>query len=189
MRTPPWAALPIALAAIPLAGCPVGHQAPGARAQETANEFNVDTRFGRMELAAEKVAPDERDAFLERRRAWGASVRVADYELAGVRMKGDADAEMFVRVSWYRVDQGDLHLTTLKQKWHDFKGEWKLVDEGRADGDPGLIGDGPAPAPAAIGAVKAKPAQFPTIRLGAPPEPITAPATIAPPDLAAGDAN
>jgi hypothetical protein len=177
-----------AAASLVLLGCPVGHQSPTVRAQEAATEFNVDTRFGRMEIAAERVAPEERMAFLERRRAWGASVRVADYELAGVRMHGDADADAFVRVSWYRVDQGDLHLTTLKQKWHDFKGEWRLVGEDRADGEAGLIGDGAAPLPAP----PARTAQFPTIRLGAHPPaepPASAPATIPPPETAAGDAN
>ena len=90
------------------------------------------------------------------------SIRVADYELAGLKMNGEADAETFVKVAWYRVDQGDLRVTTLKQKWHDFKGAWQLVDESRAGGDLGLIGD-PAPSEPAKAP---KNAQFPTIRLG-----------------------
>jgi hypothetical protein len=143
-----------------LFGC--GHQSGAARAQEAASELNVNMRFGRMELAAERVAPDAREAFLARRKAWGSNVRVADYELAGFAMKGDADAEMLVKVAWYRVDQGDLRTTTLKQKWHDFKGEWRLVHETRADGDVGLMGE---PSPAAPAAAPRK-AQFPTIRLG-----------------------
>lgn len=150
-----------------LCGCPIGHQSPPARAQEAATELNVNTRFGRMELAAERVAPKARDAFLQRRRAWGGSVRVADYELAGFHMQGETDAEMLVRVAWYRIDQGDLRTTTLKQKWHDFKGDWRLVDESRADGDVGLIGEAPPPAaPGAAATAPTKPAQFPTIHLG-----------------------
>lgn len=117
-----------------------------------------------MELAAERVAPAARDAFLARRKAWGGNVRVADYELAGFRMKSDADAEMLVKVAWYRIDQGDLRVTTLKQRWHDFKGDWRLVDETRADGDVGLIGEPPVPSETAKAAPKN--AQFPTIRLG-----------------------
>jgi hypothetical protein len=67
----------------------------------------------------------------------------------------------------------------LKQKWHDFKGEWRLVDEQRAEGDIGLIGE-PLPSEPTR-APSQKPAQFPTIRLGqqqdAPaPEPSPAPA-------------
>jgi hypothetical protein len=179
---------------VALLGCPVGHLSPPARAQEAATELNVNTRFGRMELAAEKVSPEHREAFLLRRKAWGSTVRVADYELAGLQMKkGEADADVLVKVAWYRVDQGDLHITILKQKWHDFKGDWRLVDESRADGDVGLIGE-PLPfhpssmANAASGAnggeapPQRKGAQFPTIRLGEPKadQPSAAPATMLP---------
>lgn len=148
-----------------LLGCALGQQSSPARAQEAASELNVNTRFGRMELAAEKVAPDAREAFLVRRKAWGSIVRVADYELAALHMKGKADAEMLVKVAWYRIDQGDLRVTLLRQQWHDFKGDWKLVDESRAEGDLGLIGDMAASEP---GATKSRPAHFPTIRLGEP---------------------
>lgn len=163
----------VSLSSAVLLGCPVGHQSGPARAQEAATELNVNTRFGRMELAAERVAPAAREAFLARRRAWGGNVRVADYELAGFKMKGDSDAEMFVKVAWYRLDQGDLRVTTLRQKWHDFRGDWRLVDESRADGDVGLIGE-PAPPAGPRGTAAPRNAQFPTIRLGqpnaAPPE-------------------
>jgi hypothetical protein len=173
-----------------LFGCPV-HQSPPARAQEAATELNVNTRFGRMELATERVAPDAQAAFLERRRAWGANIRVADYELASFHMFGDSDAEMLVRVAWYRVDQGDLRTTTLKQKWHDFRGDWKLVDEARSDGDVGLIGEATPPVVTQAVGVGSAPrsARFPTIRLGAMPDAPTAPATILPPEPSPEDAK
>jgi hypothetical protein len=163
----------LAFSSVVLLGCPIGHQSGPARAQEAATELNVNTRFGRMELASERVAPAAREAFLARRKAWGGNVRVADYELAGFHMKGENDAEMLVKVAWYRLDQGDLHITTLKQKWHDFKGDWRLVDESRAEGDVGLIGE-TAPASESspgAGPTKGAPrsAQFPTIRLGQQP--------------------
>ena len=156
--------LPAALAfasSLFLLGCP--HQSPPARAQEAATELNINTRFGRMELAAEKVAPAAREAFLARRRAWGGNVRVADYEMASFRMKGETDAEMVVKVAWYRIDEGDLRVTMLKQKWHDFRGDWRLVDEQRAEGDVGLIGE---PVPTATARTSSKKAHFPSIRLG-----------------------
>jgi hypothetical protein len=145
-----------------LLGCPVGHQSPPARAQEAATELNTNTRFGRLELATERVAPKSKEAFLVRRKAWGAAVRVADYELAGFEMRGKEDAEMIVKVAWYRITEGDLRVTLIRQSWHDYKGEWKLVDESRADGDVGLLGE-PSPAPTAHAV---KNAHFPTIRLG-----------------------
>ena len=61
---------------------------------------------------------------------WGAAVRIADYDMTGLRMKGDDDAETFVKVAWYRANEGDLRVTTLKQKWHsDAKGDWKRAHE------------------------------------------------------------
>lgn len=184
----PRTTTPLTLAAVfslALLGCPIGHQSPPARAQEAATELNVNTRFGRMELAAEKVAPEHREAFLLRRKAWGSTVRVADYELAGLQMKkGEADADVLVKVAWYRVDQGDLRVTVLRQKWHDFKGDWRLVDETRADGDVGLIGEpipaSSVPSPGDGAPSSKKGAQFPTIRLGEPKESTSVPATILP---------
>jgi hypothetical protein len=146
-------------------GCPLGGQSKPARAQEAALELNLNARFGRMELAAERVAPKARDQFFDRRKAWGNNVRVADYDLTGLRMQGENDAETFVKVAWYRANEGDLRVTTLKQKWHDFKGDWKLTEEQRIDGDLGLLGEPPAPATGAAPA-PAKRSQFPTIYLG-----------------------
>jgi hypothetical protein len=153
----------IALSLLVLPACPVGHQSGPARAQEAATELNVNARFGRMELAAEHVSPKARQAFFERRRAWGGKIRVADYEMAGMKMQGKDDAEMFVRVAWYRVDEGDLRVTTLRQKWHDFKGDWKLTEEMRIDGDVGLLGEAVVTVAPPGGP---RNAQFPTVRLG-----------------------
>lgn len=161
-----WAALTL------LSGCAiVAPMSAASRAQETATELNTNSRFGRMELATEHVDPALREAYLTRHKTWGNVVRVADYEMAGFKMKGDNDAETLVRVSWYRVENGDLKNTLLKQSWKQVKGDWRLVDESRSEGDAGLIGDAmpvdpnaPAAAAAAPGSKKA--AQFPTIRLG-----------------------
>jgi hypothetical protein len=166
MRTRVALVVAVPASLIALTGCPLGHQSGAARAQEAANELNVNTRFGRMELAAERVAPKAREAFFERRRTWGHRIRLADYEMAGMKMKGEEDAEMYVRIAWYRVDEGDLHVTTLRQKWHDFKGDWRLVEEARSDGDVGLVGEPIVAVPPPAGP---RNVQFPTIRLGGEP--------------------
>lgn len=164
--------LPMRVFALPLVfalgGCPAVHQPPPARAQDAANELNLNARFGRMEMAAEGVSPKAREAFFERRRGWGGNIRIADYELAGLKMQGEEDAEIYVKIAWYRANEGDLRTSTLKQKWHEFKGDWKLVDESRLDGDVGLLGE-PAPAFSAEPSAP-KRTQFPTIRLGQNPD-------------------
>ena len=148
-------------------GCLLGGQSKPARAQEAALELNLNARFGRMELAAEHVAPKARDAFYEKRKGWGTTIRVADYDMTGLRMlHNDEDAETVVRVAWFRASENDLRTTTVKQKWHDFKGDWKLTEEARLDGDLGLLGDAAPPKAAANEAGPARRAQFPTITLG-----------------------
>lgn len=132
-----------------------------ARAQLAAQEFNVDSRFGRNELALDRVASSAREEFGAQHRGWGTSVRIAEVEVAGLRPQSERDAEVIVRVAWYRPDEQELRTTTLKQTWRD-QGSWQLVSERRLDGDIGLLGepivyqrppDAPAP-------------QFKTVRLG-----------------------
>jgi hypothetical protein len=148
-----------------LAGVLVACVAPPgamARAQEAAQELNLDARFGRTELAMDRVAPAARDEFAVHHRAWGTSVRVADVELVGMRAKGQRSVEAIVRVAWYRPDQQELRVTTLKQGWRDKDG-WQLVAEQRLEGDVGLLGE---PVVYETPREEAAPAQFPTIRLG-----------------------
>ena len=109
---------------------------PIASAQEAAQELNLDARFGRTEIAMDHVAPAARDAFTAHHRAWGTSVRIADVELAGVRAHGEHDVDILVHVAWYRPEEQELHLTTLKQGWNDKNG-WQLASEARIDGDVG----------------------------------------------------
>lgn len=133
------------------------------RGQQTAQEFNLDSRFGRSELVLGRVDPDERDEYTAHHKAWGSLVRVADIEMAGMKPHGDADVDVFVHVAWYRMNEQELHQTTLKQHWHSKTDAWMLQSEARLDGDPGLIGE-PVLQQAPEG--PHMPAQFPTIRLG-----------------------
>ncbi len=127
-------------------------------------------RFGRNEVAVEAVSDEYRQLYLDRHHTWGETLRVADVDMTGLKITGD-DAEVGVKVSWYKDTDGDLHSTVIKQKWHDAKGRWKLVSEERVDGALGLFGEKPT-APAAADAApensnaKVKPKQFPTYVLG-----------------------
>lgn len=135
-----------------------------ALVQQTAHEFNVNARFGRLDLASETVAPEYREAFQRVHRAWGGDVRIGDTELAGLSMKSKEIAAVGVKVSWYRVDSGELKVTTIRQEWHDHKGTWLLEREERESGDFGLLGDRVEP----VSPDGPKPrAQFPTVRIGA----------------------
>jgi hypothetical protein len=148
-----------------LSGCVMPPSAL-AKAQQTAQEFNLDARFGREALVMDKVAPAERDEYALHHRAWGTDVRVADVELAGMKAQSEHEVDVIVRIAWYRPQEQELKQTTLKQRWHDKADDWQLVGEQRLDGDVGLLGESvvyQAPTEAR------PPAQFPTIRLGSAP--------------------
>jgi hypothetical protein len=175
------AAAATALLASLAVGCGLAGQSKPAKAQEAALELNLNARFGRMEMAAEHISPKARDGFFERRRAWGGSVRVADYDLTGLKIIGEDDAESYVKIAWYRANEGDLRVTTVKQKWHsDAKGDWKLTEEQRVDGDVGLLGEPPAAPTAAAAGAAPRRSQFPTIYLGSAAAEAPAPQPAAP---------
>jgi hypothetical protein len=147
-----------------LAACGALPPSGVARAQQSAQEFNSDSRFGRDELVLERVAPAAREQYTLQHRAWGNEVHVADVEIAGMKAKDDHEVKVFVRVSWYRAEQQELHGTTLEQTWHDkLTPDWELVAEKRVDGDFGLLGETVVrEAPEA----PKEPARFPTVVLG-----------------------
>lgn len=152
-------------------GCP-SPMSRGARAQDAVQELNEHVRFGRLQVAIERVDPEERERFTRRHSGWGSRVRIADSEIYGIKLTTNDTADVAVRIAWYRPDQQELKLTTLKQKWKDKRGSWLLVGEERMDGAPGLIGDeANVPADDGTTQVRAKTnSQFPTIRIGADPQ-------------------
>jgi hypothetical protein len=169
---PPALALASFLFPLALAACGIAPRG-AAKAQETASDLNLNARFGRMELAAEAISPKARQEFFERRRQWGGKIRIADSELTSLRITAQDEAEVLVRVAWYRVDEEELHSTSIRQTWHQHLEDWKLAAESRADGDTGLFGEAVVAAPDAPRA-RGK-AHFPTIHLtGRAPDPTPA---------------
>src|SRR5580704_5653736 len=92
-----WTFLPFTL----IAACPAPTSSL-ARAQQTVQEFNLDTRFGGGDLVFERVAADARGEYVLHHRGWGGIVRVADVELAGMTPKGEHEINVLVRIAWYR---------------------------------------------------------------------------------------
>jgi hypothetical protein len=147
-----------------LAGCAAFGASSTAKAQEAMRECNAHARFGRMVVAAEAVRPTERDAFLQRRLGWGSVVQIADSELLGMKMTDKSEAVCWVRVSWYRVQDGELRQTTIRQTWREkaTSEDWELVAENREAGDIGLLGEHVE----VLAPSEPRHAQFPTVRIG-----------------------
>jgi hypothetical protein len=103
-------------------------------------------RFGRIELAIDKVARDERANFIKRHQNWFGALRIVDLEMAGLTFRETGEADVFLSVNWQRADGSDSQSTVIHQEWRDFKGTWMLVKEERNQGDPGLLGEPVTPA-------------------------------------------
>jgi hypothetical protein len=123
-----------------LSACIPPH-APAQQVSEVARELNVATRFGKMDVAAESTTDAHRSNFLKRRADWGKEIRVVDVELAQLTLQTSEAAEVFVDVSWVRMDEGVLRSTRVKQHWANPGGGWKLAEEERVAGDLGLLGE------------------------------------------------
>ena len=165
MRTRVLSCLFAPLFPLLVTACPLA-PSPTAKLQEAAQETNINTRFGRMEMAVDYIAPKERDEWAKRHKWWGGKIRIADAEMAGTHLTSDSEAEVTVRVAWYRQDEQELRTTGIRQKWRDLNGQWKLVGEAWLDGDVGLLGE---PVVFETPAVERPAAQFPTVRLGGSP--------------------
>lgn len=128
------------IGAVVLAGCLGGYSAT-ERVQEAAQNMNMAARLGRMDIALEGVSADAREAFAKRHAQWGNGIQIVDYEFQGLRMRDKENADVFVAVSWHRLDESEMRMTALVQRWKDHRGTWLLVTEERASGDVGLLGE------------------------------------------------
>lgn len=115
-------------------------QLPTQAVSDVARRLNLAARFGRMDVALEHTASEERDAFAKRHAAWGHDVRVVDVELARLKMESAERAVVLVDVAWTRMSESLLRATRLEQVWENPGGGWLLTEEGRQAGDRGLLG-------------------------------------------------
>jgi hypothetical protein len=128
-----------------------------------ANDFNLATRFGRMDMALQQTAPAFREHFLDSHQAWGNEIRIVDVSVTGVRLSDEENADVLVQIAWTRMSEGTLRSTTVSQTWKNpnYDG-WQLHREHRVQGDPGLFGE-PLPTGAAA---PPRDVHFPTKSLG-----------------------
>jgi hypothetical protein len=138
----------------------IGNLTPSQRAQDAAIDFTTAARFGRMDIAIERVSKEDRDRFAKQHAAWGTSIRIVDCDMLGLRITDKDHAEAVVSVSWHRVDESEMRITQVAQHWRDHKGAWLLESEERAAGDVGLLGEATT-----IMRPNTGPAQFETITI------------------------
>ncbi len=112
------------------------------RLLDQAQDLNIATRFGRLDVASQLAAPAAKATFMERRKQWGRDVRVLDTQVSHVQLVGDQGAEVTVQVDWTHMSEGRLRSTWLLQQWQSSsQGAWLLESEKQVEGDPGLFGE------------------------------------------------
>jgi hypothetical protein len=126
--------------AVLFTGC-VAPMTPVQRMQDAANDLTTATRFGRMDMALERVNRDSRDEFVRKHAGWGSAIRIADCDLSSLRLTDKEHATVTLTVSWQRIDESELRGTQIAQKWKDHQGRWLLESEERIAGDFGLLGE------------------------------------------------
>ncbi len=114
---------------------------PFQRMQDAANDLTTSTRFGRMDMALERVSHTSREDFIRKHAGWGSAIRIADCDLSGLRLLDKEHAAVTLTISWQRIDESDLRGTQIAQKWRDHRGRWLLESEERIAGDVGLFGE------------------------------------------------
>jgi hypothetical protein len=125
--------------AIALAAC--GLPSKQQRVQEAAYELNMTLKFSAAESTLDKVARNAREKFVARHKYWHNKIKIDDIDIAGISLREDGDANLFLNVGWHRADESDLHSSVIMQHWHDEKGTWLLAEETRSQGDVGLFGE------------------------------------------------
>jgi hypothetical protein len=132
-----------ALAAVALASTLLACGAPSRsqRVQEAAYELNMGLRFHSADAGLDRVAKTERERFIKRHQLWHNKIRIVDLDAAGIQIRDDGDANLYLSISWQRMEEQDIHQTVIVQRWHDTRGKWLLAGEERAQGDSGLFGE------------------------------------------------
>lgn len=152
---------------VPLLAACLAPPSAGQRLNDAAYELNVASRFGRGDIALERVAAETKRSFSASRAGWGRDILVVDAEIVAVRGIDDDDAQVDVTYTWQRKGESLMRTTQVVQDWRDEDRAWLLMKETRATGDVGLLGEPPP----AVGSATAPaaPKQFPTRVLGGSP--------------------
>jgi hypothetical protein len=132
-----WLA-PLAASLLALSAC-VPPLTPMQRLTDSAYDLNLATRFGRMDIALPYVSAEAQPQFVRHHAAWGNSVRVVDLDLVGIRAMGEDAVVVDLVVTWHPINDMMIRQSQISQRWKLERDDWRMVEEQRAGGDPGLF--------------------------------------------------
>ena len=121
-----------------LAGC--ASMKAGDTLPDSVRAYNDGVRWERFAVAAVHVPPKERSAFVDQADDRAKDLKIIDYELLKIDPKGDGEATVQLKLSWYRESEGKLRETQALQTWEKHGKTWWMVEESRVKGEemPGL---------------------------------------------------
>lgn len=95
-------------------------------------------RWRKPAQAAVRIPPNERDDFLDERTLLDEDLRIADYEITRLSLRGpDQDrAEVRMRWTWHLDGKVQVHTTVTEQAWERHGKRWLMVEERRVSGEP-----------------------------------------------------
>ena len=129
-----------ALAALGLGGCLLDQNSPSTLLRDQVYGLNDEVRFARLDLASERVAPSYRQTFLRSHARWGGEVRIAEQDMAHIRLAEDSDsATSVVTVSWYDLNTMTVRRTVIRQRWVRSGESFALAGETLLGGEEGLL--------------------------------------------------
>lgn len=107
---------------------------------ESVRAYNEGVRWQRYEIAAVHVPAEQRSDFVDEADQLSKDLKITDYEIVKVEQKGDGEAKVQVKVSWYLDSEGKLNETQAMQTWERHGKTWLVVEESRVRGPemPGL---------------------------------------------------
>jgi len=123
-----------------VAGC----GAPQVRSEndlaESVRQFNDGVRWERFGVAATSIPPPERSRFVDEMDQRAEDVKITDYDVVRVEPRGEREAHVQVKLSWYKPSENTVHETHAMQTWERHGKVWLMVDETRLRGAemPGL---------------------------------------------------
>ena len=107
---------------------------------ETVSTYNDGIRWGRFDVAAKNIPPKQRSKWVDEADERAKDLKITEYDLVNVDQKGEREAKVHIKMSWYSDREGTVHETHAVQTWEKHGKDWMMVDEARLKGAemPGL---------------------------------------------------
>jgi hypothetical protein len=133
-------------AAVLLSACTLTQLTPQAKFQDATYTLNDAARWNNVDVAARFVAPDYLARFVARRRLWGSTINIGEYDLARMSLAPDKKSAVSdVTLTWYDQSGVHVHSSSISQRWERVGGTFLLFDEAVRSGDPAVFSPDPEP--------------------------------------------